>query len=132
MINLNRRALDREADKVACEGIVRRTLARLRGLDAQQRTNIIIGSVSVPAFTGACGDVLVDLQAYCQARNFALNVSARGGTASFQSGTRLVIVPLAARKVKGGSRWYDSQDISIIRNERWFVSLNALNTASGI
>jgi hypothetical protein len=120
---------DPAGDRIACEGIARRVLARARGLEAVAATTVTVGSASVPALTGSRGDVLVELRSYCLARGLSLTMNARQSTASFQSGSRTVIVPLAANRIKGGSAWYSSQDISVMRNGQWYVPLNALSSA---
>lgn len=127
--NVTWNATDREGDKVACEGLARRCLARLQNLDARTASNVTVGAASLPSVQGSRGDRLVPLSAYCAARNVALSVNQRQGTASFTANGRLVVVPLAAHRIKAGSQWYDSNDISILRNGQWYVPLTAIEGA---
>lgn len=127
--NVQWQTVDREGDKVACEGLARRCLARLRNLEAQSAGNVQVGTTSVPSAMGPRGDRLVQLTTYCTARGVTLSVNARQGTASFSAHGVQVIVPLAAKRIKAGSEWYDSNDISIIRNAHWFVPLTAIENA---
>lgn len=120
---------DPEGDKVMVEGLARRCLARLRNLDAKSAASTRIGSSDVPSAIGANGDRLVELDGYAKARGVELSVNERQGTAAFKVRGVQVIIPLAARSIKAGPEWYASKDISIIRNERWYVPLAALEKA---
>jgi hypothetical protein len=42
-----------------------------------------------------------------------------------------VIIPLAAREIKDGPRWIETNDISLIKNGKWYVSYAALQEALG-
>lgn len=125
------RSTDPEGDKDVCEGIVRFTLAQVRGFDAQQASPVGVGGASVASLTGPRGERLVDLAGYCQALGLNLRTNGVLGTASFTAGGEEVIVPLAARKVKDGPRWIDTNDISLIRGDKWYVSYAALQEARG-
>ncbi|MBA3726094.1 MAG: hypothetical protein H0W86_06490 [Armatimonadetes bacterium] len=115
-----------EDDKIICEGIARRTLARCRGLQAQSAQNININGTPVGSVTGPRGERLVDLVGYCQARGLELTTNQRLGTASFTQDGELVVIPLAALKIKDGPRWIDTRDIALIKDGRWYVSFEGL------
>jgi hypothetical protein len=117
-------------EKIACEGMARRILARARGLESRSSVVTVVGSTSVATLIGARGDTLVDLQGYCRARGLALTMNARAGAASFAAPNGdAVVIPLAAPKLKAGARWIESHDISVMKSGIWYVPLNALNSA---
>ncbi|MDQ2985270.1 MAG: hypothetical protein M3R13_00945 [Armatimonadota bacterium] len=124
-------AEQRTADNRIIEGLIRRALARCRGLQAQTASNMNVGGVSVGSVTGPRGERLVDLARYCQALNLQLLTNGPLGTASFSSGGEMVIVPLSAKKIKDGGRWIDSNDISLVKDGKWYVSYAALQDARG-
>ncbi|MGI8924769.1 MAG: hypothetical protein ACR2HJ_12210 [Fimbriimonadales bacterium] len=129
-INLreNRPQETQEGDKITSEGVARRTLARCRGLQAQSAQNINVNGIPVGSVTGPRGERLVDLVGYCQARGLELTTNQRLGTASFTQGGEQVIIPLAALKIKDGPRWIETRDISLIKNGRWYVSYEGLES----
>lgn len=122
---------DPNGDKTICEGLTRRTLARVRGLKAQITTNVSVAGSAVGAVNGPRGERLVDLQHYCQALNLQLSTNGNLGTASFTAGGEQVVIPLAAKKIKDGARWIDTNDISLIKDGKWYVSYAALQEARG-
>jgi hypothetical protein len=117
------------ADKDMVEGLTRRTLARCRGLQASAAAPMTIGQTSVGSITGSGGDRMVDLQRYAQALGLQLATNHVRGTATFSSGGEMVIIPLAAKKIKDGSRWIDTNDISVMKDGKWYVSYAALQEA---
>lgn len=122
---------DPEGDLIRCEGVTRRLLARIRGLKAVNAANLTVAGSPVGSVRGPRGERLVDLVRYCQALNISLNTNAEMGTASFTYGGELVIIPLAAKKIKAGARWIDTIDISLIKDGKWYVSYAALQDARG-
>ncbi len=121
----------READKDLVEGITRRTLARCRGLQAQATAQMTVGGTAIGSITGPRGERLVDLQRYTQVLGLQLTTNQQRGTASFTSGGEMVIIPLAAKRIKDGPRWIDTSDISLIKDGKWYVSYAALQEARG-
>ncbi|MGI8923118.1 MAG: hypothetical protein ACR2HJ_03600 [Fimbriimonadales bacterium] len=113
-------------DKIICEGVARRSLARCRGLQAQSAQNINVNGTEVGSLTGPRGERLVDLVRYCEALNLEMTTNQRLGTASFTQGGEQVIIPLAALKIKDGPRWIETQDISLIKSGKWYVSYAGL------
>lgn len=119
----------RPADKLAVEGILRRSLAKCRGLQAVSAGNTTLNGTVVAQTNGPRGERLVDLTRYCQAYNLQLSTNQILGTASFTAGGEQVIIPLAAKSIKDGARWIDTTDISLIKEGKWFVSYAALEEA---
>lgn len=125
------RAADPEGDKDVCEGIARFTLAEVRGFDGQQSSPVNIGGFPIAALTGPRGERLVDLAGYCQVLELNLRTNGVLGTASFTVGGEQVIIPLAAKGIKDGPRWIETNDISLIKDGKWYVSYAALQEARG-
>ncbi len=117
---------DREGDKTACEGIARRTLARLRALETTSSTSTRVGLENVLCLSGPRGETLANIDGFCRGRGWALRVNARQGICAFTAGSRDVIVPLAAKGIKVGSQWVETRDISVSKDGLWYVSLEAL------
>jgi hypothetical protein len=92
---------------------------------ATPSTGLQVAGSTIATVLGPRGERLVDFAAYCAALNLTPQWNQRLGTASF--GT--VIVPLAAKGIKSGSRWIDSDDISLVHGGKWFVSFEALEAA---
>lgn len=122
---------DPEGDKIAVEGLARRTLARLAALSATAISPYKVNGKDVPAYRGLKGETLVNIDAWCNAKGYKLTVNARQGICWFDAGGAKVTVPLAARKLSTGSRWIASSDISISVGQLWFVPLAALEEADG-
>ena len=122
---------DPTGDLVRCEGLARRVLAKLRGNKAAMANPMVINGVTVSTAVGPRGERLVNLEQYCQAWNLSVNSNIQLGTASFTVGGEQVVIPLAAKKIKDGSQWIESTDISLIKNGKWYVSFAALQTARG-
>lgn len=121
----------RADDKELVEGLARRMLARSRGLQATVATPMTIGQTSVGTVNSSGGVRMVDLQRYAQALGLQLATNHVRGTASFSSGGEMVIIPLAAKRIKDGSRWIDTNDVSVINDGKWYVSYAALQEARG-
>ncbi|MGI8922566.1 MAG: hypothetical protein ACR2HJ_00765 [Fimbriimonadales bacterium] len=90
-----------------------------------------IGGTQVGSVNGPGGERLFDPVRYCQALNPELSTNDLLGTASFTSGGELVVIPLAAKKLKDGGRWIQTTDISLVKNGKWYVSYAGLQDARG-
>lgn len=122
---------DPEADRIRCERLGRRTLARIRGLKAQAAGTVNLSGSTAACVTGPRGERLVDLSRYCELLGLQLSTNESLGTASFTVGGEQVIIPLAAKKIKDGARWIETTDISLIKDGKWYVSYAALQSARG-
>jgi hypothetical protein len=111
--------------------MLRKFLAETSGFQCSVGGNVNLGGSSVGSVTGPGGERLVDLTRYCQVLNLQLNTNQLLGTASFTVGAEQVVIPLAAKKVKDGGRWIDTNDISVIKGGKWYVSYAALQDAVG-
>jgi hypothetical protein len=118
-------------DSVLAEGLLRRCLARSRGLQTASAASVNIAGTSVEAVTGPRGERLIDFARYCQALQISPTWNAPLGTASFIWNNEMVIVPLAAKRIKDGARWIESNDITLIRDGKWYASYAALQQARG-
>ena len=119
------------SDRVLAEGLLRRCLARSRGLQTASAGSVNIAGTSVEAVTGPRGERLIDFARYCQALQISPTWNAPLGTASFIWNNEMVIVPLAAKRIKDGARWIESNDITLIRDGKWYASYAALQQARG-
>jgi hypothetical protein len=120
---------NRESDKVLAEGMARNFLAAATGFEAAHIAGIAVAGTTVGCVTGSNGERLVDLVGYCDVLNLQLSTNTQLGTASFTWGGEMVVIPLAAKRIKDGSRWIGTQDISVIVDNRWYVSYAALEEA---
>jgi hypothetical protein len=121
----------RNADLATMEGLLRRTLARCRGLQASTTSSIQLAGSSIACVTGPRGERLIDLARYCQALNLQLNTNHQLGTASFNWSGEMVVIPLAAKGIKDSGQWIESNDITLMKDGKWYASYTALQQARG-
>jgi hypothetical protein len=120
---------DREGDQQIIEGLARFSLAAANGLVAAPSEPIGVSGAQVPTLLGPEGGRLVDLQSYCLAKGTTAIIDLLAGKATTTYAGRDVLVPLGSTKVLAGQEWFESNDITVVRDGRWFVPLANLQAA---
>lgn len=116
-----------DQDYRLAEGLSRHLLAKHVASGFRQAGESILNGRSLGmTFRSDSGEIMVDVEAYASAKRLSFSRDEVLGTVTLRQGETQLLLPLAAKSARIGSRWVSLNELISLRNEKTLAPLDDL------